>query len=197
MSGFWEAEQARQLGNLVQFGTVRELDTAAARVRVEVGDNLTAWLPWLTLRAGPDRTWWAPEPGEQVVVLAPVGDMAQGVVLPGIYSDAHPAPASSADVSRCEWKDGASAQYDRAAHRYELSVPAGGQIVLRVGQTSLQIEAGQATLKTPALLVDCPDSTFKGNITVQGGDVVADGISLKRHKHTGVQPGGGVTGGPV
>lgn len=36
-----------------------------------------------------------------------------------------------------------------------------------------------------------------GNVTVNGGDVIADGISLKTHVHGGVEPGGGVTGVPV
>ena len=36
-----------------------------------------------------------------------------------------------------------------------------------------------------------------GNITSTGGDVVAGAISLKTHKHGGVQTGGGQTGGPV
>ena len=36
-----------------------------------------------------------------------------------------------------------------------------------------------------------------GNVTVLGGDVIADGISLKTHRHTGVQPGGGTSGPPT
>lgn len=36
-----------------------------------------------------------------------------------------------------------------------------------------------------------------GNVTVLGGDVIADGISLKHHVHGGVEPGGGVTGPPT
>lgn len=34
-------------------------------------------------------------------------------------------------------------------------------------------------------------------ITVTSGDIVADGISLKSHLHTGVQAGGSNTGGPI
>lgn len=35
-----------------------------------------------------------------------------------------------------------------------------------------------------------------GNVIVQG-DVIADGISLKNHTHSGVMSGGGVSGPPV
>ena len=74
-----------RLARMMRIGTVVELDEAAARVRVTCGAGdgkiTTAWLPWITARAGPDRTWWALEPGEQVMVLSPSGEMAQGVVL--------------------------------------------------------------------------------------------------------------------
>jgi len=36
-----------------------------------------------------------------------------------------------------------------------------------------------------------------GAVTVNGGDVIADGISLKTHRHTAVQPGGGISGPPA
>lgn len=34
------------------------------------------------------------------------------------------------------------------------------------------------------------------DVIVEGGDVIADSISLKTHTHGGVTPGGGSTGGP-
>jgi phage baseplate assembly protein gpV len=45
------------------------------------------------------------------------------------------------------------------------------------------------------------DQTIIGNLHVYGnitctGDVVAGGISLRNHTHSGVEPGGGNTGGP-
>ena len=36
-----------------------------------------------------------------------------------------------------------------------------------------------------------------GTVHVTGGDVIADGIDLKTHRHTAVQPGGGTSGPPV
>jgi len=38
---------------------------------------------------------------------------------------------------------------------------------------------------------------IQGDVTVTGGDVVADGISLKQHKHPGVQAGGGMSDKPI
>lgn len=170
-------ELERILANMVRIGTIAELDEAAALVRVECGDLVTDWLHWLTGRAGPDRDWHAPELGEQVLVLSPSGDLAQGVVLAGIYQDAHPAPASSVNVHRLEYQDGASVQYDRQAHAYALEVPAGGVITLKIGGTVLKLEDGQATLTTPALLVDAPQSTFKGAVLVEGALTYQGGMT--------------------
>ena len=42
-------------------------------------------------RAGADREWDPPTIGEQVVLLSPSGNLAQGVVLTGLFSDLIPA----------------------------------------------------------------------------------------------------------
>ncbi|HMM72857.1 MAG TPA: phage baseplate assembly protein V [Rhodocyclaceae bacterium] len=222
MSEWAQAENERILANMIRVGVIAQLDEVNARVTVRAGGLTTDWLPWLTMRAGGDRTWWAPEPGEQVLVLSPYGDPAQAVVLPSIYQDAHPAPGNVRTTSRVEFKDGAFVQYDREGHHYHLDVPAGGSITLHIGSTTLLLEDGKTTLTTPELLVDSPKSTFTGAVNVQGlltylagmvgkggggatasiqgsvavtgGDVTADGVSLKGHTHPG--DSGGTTGAP-
>lgn len=210
----------RRIGNMVFMGTIAELDAARARVRVTSGDITTDWLPFTAARSGQDRSWHAPEPGEQVVVVCPCGDSNQGVVVGSVYRDAHPAPAASEDVARTVFKDGAVLEYDRKNHKHLLDVPAGGSITLRIGQTTLELRDDGATLTTPTLLVDAPQSEFTGHVRIAkglsvansgdgvtaeivgsihhrdgdytqqngshhitGGDVVADGIGLKPHRH--------------
>ena len=52
----------------------------------DVGEPIvTVWLPWLTARAGTVITWSALSLGEQVLLLAPTGDLAQAFVLPAVY----------------------------------------------------------------------------------------------------------------
>ena len=145
-------EAERPLSNLVMLGQVAELDAKKARVRVQAGPILTAWLPFATVRAGLDRTWHAPEPGEQVVLVAPGGDLNQAVVVGSLYRDAYPPPADSADISRTEWKDGAALAYDRQLHHWHLSVPAGGKIVLEVGPS--KIEMSDAGIKITGPRID-------------------------------------------
>jgi phage baseplate assembly protein gpV len=40
-------------------------------------------------------------------------------------------------------------------------------------------------------------AAITGDLAVTAGNVTADGVGLKTHHHTGVQPGGGNSGGPV
>jgi phage gp45-like len=52
------------------------------------------------------------------------------------------------------------------------------------------------------LEIEAPLATFSGNVEVAGTltaavDVVADGVHLKTHQHSGVEAGGANTGGPV
>ena len=141
----------RRLSNVVMLGQVAELDTERARVRVQAGPIITAWLPFATVRAGPDRTWHAPEPGEQVVLVAPGGDLNQAVVVGSLYRQAYPPPADSADISRTEWQDGAALAYDRQLHHWHLSVPAGGKIVLEVGPSKIEMSNTGIRLTAPRI----------------------------------------------
>tara|TARA_R110000824_G_scaffold118575_1_gene270877 strand:- start:268 stop:864 length:597 start_codon:yes stop_codon:yes gene_type:complete len=109
------AELARRLTNIVRPGTIDSADYGAALVRVRFDANwVSGWLPWLTRRAGADVDWWAPEVGEQVIVLSPMGDPAQGWVLPAGYSNAVPAPAASPDMAVALFQDGFKVSHDRA-----------------------------------------------------------------------------------
>lgn len=133
------SEMQRMQANMIRIGSVSALDAANARIKVNVAGLTTDWLPWLVSRAGATRTWSAPRPGEQVVVLAPYGDMAQGVVLPSIYQDDHPAPAASQDVESVVYPDGAKQEHNSASSEYLLDVPAGGKITIRCGPSSIEL----------------------------------------------------------
>lgn len=80
----------RLIGNLVRIGNVSELDLANARCRVATGSNVTAWLPWMTHRAGRTRSWWAPSVGEQVLLLSMGGELNTAFVLPAVFSMPRP-----------------------------------------------------------------------------------------------------------
>ncbi|VFQ42469.1 phage baseplate assembly protein V [Desulfoluna butyratoxydans] len=160
------AELERRLRSLLLVGTVQELDEKTARVRVASGGIVTDWLPWLTRRAGPDSQWWAPEPGEQVMLLCPCGDPALGVALPGIPRDAFPAPADVKTVHRTAYQDGAVTQYDREAHALSATIPGTMEGTCN-GDASLT-SGGKVTVKGSGGIIHDGDGTGACLGTVNG-----------------------------
>ncbi len=178
------------IGDVVRLGTIDSVDLAGATCRVRVGDLVTGDIAWLERRAGATRTWSPPSIGEQCVLICPDGDDLAGVALPGLFSDAHPAPgATTAELIR--FADGAILSYDPQAQALAATLPAGGTVAIDApGGVTI---TGPVTIKGKLTLQG--DAEISGTATAQT-DVVGGGKSLKGHKHPGVQPGGGVSGLP-
>lgn len=174
MAEFTLVELARRLENLIRIGTVEQIDPSAARVRVRMGNTLTAWIPWLTARAGTDIDWWAPAPGEQIILLSPSGDMSQAIALPSLYSDTHTPPSHDLDIRRVDFYGGTYFSYDRRKKHLHIDLSDEGTVTL--------IAKGGINLI--------------GDVNVTG-EVTANGIKLTQHRHTGVVPGGGQSGQPL
>jgi phage baseplate assembly protein V len=151
------AELLRLINNLVRLGTIAEVDHDAARVRVQIGELLTAWLPWLEARAGTTRTWSPPTVGEQVVVLSPGGDLAAAVVLTGLYQDAHPAPSDDENLIGRWYPDGTRIEYDHDAHRLlihcvgDIHLEVEGNLTATVGGDMKATVAGVATVDAESI----------------------------------------------
>lgn len=204
------ADLSRRLESVVRLGTIAEIDHAAARVRVKSGGNDSNWLAWLSLRAGETREWNPPTRGEQCLVLSPGGEMAAGIVLVGIFSDAIAAPSESPDEHLRVYPDGARIHYNHAT----------GALSATGIKTAMVKASEQCT-------VDCPESEFTGNVLVRGtltylgglnnagtgtgatisgpidhdgnltnsGSISSNGVVLDTHRH--LDADGGTTGVPL
>ena len=208
------ADMQRRLANVVRVGTVASVDLPNARCRVTIGDIQTAPLPFITCKAGEDRTWHPPEVGEQVIVLAPSGELAAGFVLGGVYTTIHPAPSTSPEVAKMLFKDGSTATYDRALHSLTINLPTSGSTLSVTVNGNATISAtgnalveadGNATVSAGSVArieagtqiqMVAPAVSITSTVTVSG-DVIASGKSLATHKHGGVQSGGSQTSTPV
>lgn len=179
------------LASLIRIGTVIEVDLAEARCIVRFGDPddpepaQTGPIRWLTPRAGLTRVWSPPSVGEQVLIVCPDGQIGAAVAVMAIVQDAFP-PLGSTTAEMIEFADGAKLTYDPDSHELLAVLPAGGKVDITAD--------GGITLRG--------DVTIEGSVTVSetltaADDVVADGVSLKSHKHSGVQAGGAQTGEPV
>jgi phage baseplate assembly protein V len=182
------------MGDLVNFGTIAEVDLARGLVRVDTGDVASDWVRFSTGRAGATRIWSPPTVGEQVALFAPSGDLAGAFAIGGFHSDEHP-PAGDSSRELIQFVDGAVIAYDPEGHALEAHLPDGATVSI--------IAAGGVT-------IDASDGGFsiKGDVTIEGelhatgdigseADVLAGTVSLKDHRHSGVQAGGGISGVPV
>ena len=174
--GFRSAEQDRRIANAVRAGVIDSVDLAAGRARVRLNED--GWtsndLPWVELAAGAGlRTWSPPTVGEQILVLAPSGELAAGYILRGVNSDAHPAPAQDGQLTRAQWADGARDDYHAGDHVRTISVPAGGRVIILCGDSEIIVDDGEVTIQAASVLLG-PDGDRKpvarlgDEITVEG-----------------------------
>ncbi|MFJ5423733.1 phage baseplate assembly protein V, partial [Wolbachia endosymbiont of Drosophila barbarae] len=54
------SELNRKLANVVRIGIVKEIDYEKAKAKVKIGEIVTDFLPWITSRAGEERSWLPP-----------------------------------------------------------------------------------------------------------------------------------------
>ncbi len=200
------AELARLLENLIRIGIVADVrHSAPPAVRVSAGGITTTWLPWCEHRAGGTRTWNPPTKGEQVVLLCPSGDPANGIVLCAIPSAANDVPSHAPNETLTLYPDGAQVKYDHSA----------GMLTVQ-GVKTVFLEAATS------VLVKCPDTTFDGSVTVkgllsfmngiagqagengnvirgdvkhEGGKLSSNGVVVDDHDHGGIKPGDAWTEG--
>lgn len=158
-------EAERRIANVAILARVVKIDPQRARVKVKAGPLESNWLPWTTPRAGKDRLWWMPEEGEQVLVIAPGGDLEQGVVVGSLFQQAFPPPADRADIMRIVWQDGTTVEYDRASHK--LTVHCVGAIEITA--------TGPVSVTAPSVTLDSPQVWVTGHLTVGDGIAVSGG----------------------
>ena len=185
------ATLARLIENLIRFGTIDAIQMKPPRARVKTGALTTGWLPWIAPRAGADREWNPPTVDEQVILFSPSGQLGNGIVLTGLFSDQIPANGEREGLHRCSYRDGAVIEYDSITHHLNAILPEDG--------TTDLISTGGIRIVGP--IVHEGDYTQTGNQNITGKitasvDVVAANISLVKHPHSGVMSGNGITGQP-
>ncbi|WCR54405.1 MAG: hypothetical protein PG981_001427 [Wolbachia endosymbiont of Ctenocephalides orientis wCori] len=144
-SNFAISELQRKLANIVRIGLIKEIDYEKAKVRVQIGEFLTDYLPWVAARAGEDRSWAPPDIDEQVVVLSPFGELSLGVVLPAIYQQKYLLSERREISHTFEFQDGSKLLYDKENHCLEFAVA--NKITLKVGESEIEMTKDGIKLK--------------------------------------------------
>jgi phage baseplate assembly protein V len=150
MNEYALTEHERRIANLVRIGTVTEIDVETISVKVELGDDANPhesdWIRWGTRRAGEDRTWDPPDVGEQVIVLAPGGELDQAFVWGSLYSDDNPANGDNTDVRRVTFKDGSVIEYDREESKLNVTLNDDAVFTLKIGTMEIKVTKDGAEL---------------------------------------------------
>ena len=178
---------------LIRLGRISEVTLSPPRCKVRFADpdedggdgGETPPIRWIALRAGKTRTWSPPSEDEECLLFCPDGQIGNGVALVGLPNDENPAPGTTL-TELVEYEDGAVISYNPEAHVLSAILPDGA--------TALIEAPGGLTIRGPV--------SIEGQVTVTGAieasdDVTAAGVSLKSHKHGGVQGGAAQTGTPV
>lgn len=166
VGAFEHTDGSRRHSNFLRYGVVKKTDYRKAVVRLEMQEDeiLTDWIPWIALRAGGDRSWWAPEVDEVMLVLAPSGELANAIAIPAAYSLGNQ-PGGRPTVQRAIFHDGTMFEYDREAHVYTIDIKAGDP-----GEWE-QIDSDSETLEGPEDPSPPPTPGIV-NINVPAGGVV-------------------------
>lgn len=187
----------------IMWGTVAEIDFAAARARIEIRPGVrTPLIPWISAKAGANSAWTPPEIGEQVLVFLPNGaEFSGGVFLTGIYSKNFPAHENRGNVFAQVFADGARIDYDTDAHTLKAVLPDGSSAEL----TATSVAAHCTTARVEAsesITLDTPETTATGNVNIDGnltvngnatlnadatvaGTLTVAGIVMNTHTHVG------------
>ena len=161
------AQIDRIIASLVRFGRVAAVDYSQAVATVDFDGEMVEGIIWLKTRAGDDRSWTAPSKDEYVLVLSASGDLSQGVILGALEQTKFPNVGADANPVTV-YSDGTRIHYDKSNHVLNIQMAGGGKVIIK------------------------GDVQVTGDITATG-DVKADSISLKTHKHGGVQGGSATT----
>lgn len=173
MNGWGLGEIERRLANMVRVGVISAVDHDTKKIRVEAGGMNSAWLPWPVEMGRNFRRWRPLRAGQQVVMVAPSGELAQATVIGMLYSSSLDAPDTNPDLDLVLFDDGTCVQYDSANHHMEVSCI--GSVTIK-GATELLVDFGGSitvnagshiTINAPATTVNTTQ-THNGDVTING-----------------------------
>jgi phage baseplate assembly protein V len=163
------AEHDRMIAAMLMPCVVVGVDLAAATVRVQAGDWVSAWVRWHSLAAGKARHWRAPSLNEQGVLFNPSGQAGMGTFIPGLYGDAGGQPDNRNHVEVWRFDDGGSLVYDWQAKSYSITLPS-GTVTIKVASTEVVVTDAAVNVTTGSI-------NLKAAVTIDGALHVTKGIT--------------------
>jgi len=154
--------------NLTHFGTIVAVDPTKALVQVQIFERVSDWIPYPMVANSLVKVWIPPQVGEQVSVIMVYGE--DGYAIGSVYNTGCREPTwANATTAGIEFSDGTLVIYSTETQQLTISC---------VGKVSISAKNG---------IYMQGDLIVSGEITDHKG-------TLSTHTHTGVTPGGGMSG---
>ncbi|OQK44014.1 phage P2 baseplate assembly protein gpV [Vibrio vulnificus] len=113
---FTPAQLVRLLSEMIQFGTIIEVQTKPLRYKVRFDEHrVSGWIPMNVSHAAEVRSWKPLQVGEQVVVLKPFGAQG-GVIVASLNQTKFDQPKEQLNLYYHEFPDGTWLEYDMDKH---------------------------------------------------------------------------------
>lgn len=171
----------RLFQNLSCIGTVIAVDASAWKIRLKIDENETDWIPIPTMAAGVVKVWRCPSLGEQFSVSAQGGELTSAVPQISLFSENFPPPSTNSD---------------------EVYIQLGEHFFV------VNVASGEAVFKLNKCTFDVFETVFTGTLHAEKAissnaditsdtDVIAQNISLTKHRTLGVKGGSDTSGVPT
>ncbi|MCA3987820.1 phage baseplate assembly protein V [Vibrio vulnificus] len=115
--GHTHSQLVRLLSEMIQFGTIIEVQAKPLRYKVQFDENrVSDWIPMNVSHAAEVRSWKPLQVGEQVVVLKPFGAQG-GVIVASLNQTKFDQPKDKLNLYYHEFPDGTWLEYDMEEHK--------------------------------------------------------------------------------
>ena len=110
------ANLEKRLENLSRIAQVAAVHEDRGLVDVIFEEHTLKEIPFMTMRAGADKTYWLPSVGELGELRAPSGDLGNAFFIPGVYYNGFPNPEQNTAIAKRIFRDGMEEEIDTDAH---------------------------------------------------------------------------------
>ncbi|WP_051867852.1 phage baseplate assembly protein V [Vibrio sp. ER1A] len=113
---FTQAQLHRLLSEMIQFGTITEVQASPLRYKVKFGENrISDWLRSDVGHAAQVKDWHPHQVGEQVIVIRPFNSQG-GTIIASLNQAAFDQPQTDLNVFYRQFPDGTQLKYDMKNH---------------------------------------------------------------------------------
>jgi len=168
-------ELERRINNLIQVGTVVEIDESRALARVNILGRVTDFLPVKMIGNSFVKVFIPIRVNEQVLVVCPFGNANSGFIIPSIFNVNCKEPSgSNPDTAIIEFAGG-------------VRIDSDGKTVNVTAPVNVNVTAATATVSAANTIITS-ETTNNGNVTINGNLAVNGNIAMN-----GAGGNGGVT----